>query len=153
LGVAEYMNTNSILLGVGSANRDEIFKTLASTFVISGLIGEKEVDELVAKLIERENLSTTGIGKGLAIPHASINSIDETVIALGVVPGGVDFGSVDGKPANLIFMIIGSQSVPRHHIQILAKIVRLCKNKELIDKVRNGTDTKEVLETIRMMDT
>ncbi len=152
MGIAEYIKPENIVLNIGPTSKAEIFKTLSSTFAISGMLDDSGVEELVRKLEERESMSTTGVGKGIAIPHASIDSIEETVIAVGVAPEGVDFSSVDGKPATVIFMIIGSKSVPHQHIQILAKIVRLCKKEELMKKIRGGSSAEEVLDAIRMLD-
>jgi PTS system fructose-specific IIC component len=152
MGIAEYLKPENIVLGIGKNTREEVFHILASTLASSKLLKSGEVDTLVQKLEEREALSTTGVGEGIAIPHASLDTIDDTAIALGVVPDGVDFQSVDGKPADVVFMIVGSQKVPRQHIQILAKIVRLCRNKDLMKTVRTSSSRDEVLESIRMME-
>lgn len=151
MGIAEYLLTENVVLGLKSTSRNEVFKALALSLASSGKLDKKGVEVLVRKLKERESLCTTGVGEGIALPHASLDSIKETIIALGVVPGGVEFNAIDGKPADVIFMIIGSQSIPRQHIQILAKIVRLCRNKELIKKIRNESDPSEVRDAIRSM--
>jgi len=152
MGIAEYLKLDNIVLGIPKQSRSEVFQTLASKLAESKLLEDGQVADLVQKLEEREALSTTGVGEGIAIPHASLDSIDDTAIALGVVPDGVDFQSVDNKPADVVFMIVGSQKVPRQHIQILAKIVRLCRNKEIMKTVRNSSSRDEVLEAIRMLE-
>jgi fructose-specific phosphotransferase system IIA component len=153
MGIADHINPENIILNIETKSRNEVFHLLASSLTANGRLGEKEAAELVTKLEDREKLSTTGIGEGIAIPHASIDSIQETVILLGVAPNGVDFNSIDGKPVDIIFMIIGSQAIPRQHIQILAKIVRLCRNKELMNKIRTEfTSPQETLDAIRMME-
>jgi PTS system fructose-specific IIC component len=152
MGIAEYLKPENIVLGIGKQSRSEVFLTLAEKLASSSLLQNSQVDDLVQKLEEREALSTTGVGEGIAIPHASLDSIADTAIALGVVPDGVDFQSVDDKPADVIFMIVGSQKVPRQHIQILAKIVRLCRNKDLMKTVRTSSSRDEVLEAIRMLE-
>ncbi len=153
MGIADHINPENIVLDIKAKSRDEVFRLLASSLTSSGRLSETEAEKLVTKLQEREKLSTTGIGEGIAIPHASIDSIKETVILLGVAPEGADFNSIDGKPVDVIFMIIGSQAIPRQHIQILAKIVRLCRNKELMNKIRTEfTSPQETLDAIRMME-
>ena len=152
MGIADHMIPEALLLGLHSASRDELFATMADSLAAAGVMDMGSRDALVEKLKERESLSTTGIGDGIAIPHASLDSIEETVIALGVAPDGIDFGALDGKKADVIFMIVGAQRVPRQHLQMLAKIVRVCKDKELMKSIRSETDPKNLLSLLRMQE-
>jgi mannitol/fructose-specific phosphotransferase system IIA component (Ntr-type) len=104
---------------------------------------------LIDKLLEREALSSTGIGGGVAIPHASGENIEQMLVAIGQVPGGVEYEAIDDEPVELVFMIIGSERVPRVHLQLLATIVRACKNSELVKELKtsdNGTDIYKLIE-------
>jgi len=90
---------------------------------------------LLDKLLEREALSSTGIGGGVAIPHASGENIDDMIVTVGQIPEGIDYQSIDEKPVYLVFMIVGSERVPRVHLQLLATIVRACKNNVFIESL------------------
>lgn len=149
MSIAEYIKPEYIVLDMKPQSRHDIFTRLSSCLLSTGVIDKSEEEILINKLEEREKQSTTGVGEGIAIPHASLESFPETSIVIGVVPEGVDFNSVDGKPVNVVFMIIGSQAVPRLHIQILAKIVRLSRNRQLMKKIEGGTSPEEVLDAIR----
>ena len=153
MSIAQYIKPENIVISSNAGSRLDIFNELVSSLATAGVLENSDKNTLVQKLEEREALSTTGVGEGIAIPHASLSSIKETVIALGISRKGIDFSSVDGAPVDVIFMIIGSQNVPRQHIQILAKIVRLCKNKDLMKTIRSGATQKEILEAIRMVET
>lgn len=153
MGITEYIRPECVLLNMKSRTRQEVFAELSQTLVTAGLLDAAGCAQLVQKLEERERLSTTGVGESIAIPHASLEGFNETVIIVGVVPDGVDFASVDNQPVRVVFMIVGSQAVPRLHIQILARIVRLCRNKDLIKKVRDATAPREVTEAIGLLDT
>ncbi|GMT41748.1 MAG: PTS sugar transporter subunit IIA [bacterium] len=152
MSVAEYIKPEFVALDLKSKTRHEVFETLTSCLSTAGVLDKPGADLLVQKLEDREKMATTGVGEGIAIPHSSIDGISNTAIAVGVIPGGVDFASVDSRPVNVVFMIIGSKSVPRLHIQLLAKIVRLCRNGRVMKKVREGKTSGEVLEAIRMED-
>ncbi|MBI5178361.1 MAG: PTS sugar transporter subunit IIA [Nitrospinae bacterium] len=152
MSIAEYIRPECILLNQAGGSKREVFEMLAGSLVGASLLDKAGADVLVRKLEEREKLSTTGVGEGVAIPHASLEGFNETVIVIGLFPQGVDFASVDSQPVKVVFMIIGSQSVPRLHIQILARIVRLCRNKELMNKLQSSAAPDEVLASIKEVD-
>ena len=152
MGIAEYMRADCILLDMKSTSKQEVFDTLTSGLLTAGLLDDAGVKLLVKKLEERESLSTTGVGEGIAIPHASLEGFSKTVIPMGLVPDGVDFASVDGKEAKVVFMIVGSLSDPRLHIQILARIVRLCRKPGLLKELMEAKTPQEVIDIIRKWD-
>ncbi len=152
MSIAEYIRPDCIVLNMKADTKRKVFEELSLSLVNAGLLDKTGAETLVNKLEDREKLSTTGVGEFVAIPHASLEGFNETVIVIGVLPQGVDFASVDSQPVKVVFMIIGSQAVPRLHIQILARIVRFCRNKELMQKLQSITTPQEVLDAIRMVD-
>lgn len=152
MSIGDYIKPEYVLLNMKARSRHEVFLELAGCLQTAGLLDKANVEMLIHKLEEREKLSTTGVGESIAIPHASLEGFSETVILIGILPDGVDFASVDGQPVKVVFMIIGSQAVPRLHIQILARIVRLCRNKDLISKVQSAASPQDALEAIRQVD-
>jgi len=85
-------------------------------------------DRLTAILMDREGLGSTGIGEGVAIPHGKIPGIDRLVAVFGRSPGGVQFASIDGKPARLFFLILAPENSAGMHLKALARISRLLKD-------------------------
>ncbi len=152
MSIGDYIKPEYVALNMKAQTRHDVFAELTGCLESTGLLDKANAEVLIRKLEEREKLSTTGVGESIAIPHASLEGFSETVILIGVLPEGVDFSSVDGQPVKVVFMIIGSQAVPRLHIQILARIVRLCRNKELIKKVQMASTPLEALEAIRQVD-
>ncbi len=152
MSIIDYMKPEWITLNLKSKSRHEVFLEMASALGRTGLLDDEGIGALVNKLEERESLSTTGVGEGIALPHASLKGLKETVIGIGVIPDGVDFGSLDSQPVKVVFMIVGSQSVPRLHIQVLARLVRLCRHKDLKEKIMECSAPEKALEAIRMVD-
>ena len=85
-------------------------------------------DRLTAILMEREGLGSTGIGEGVAIPHGKVPGIDRLVAAFGRSREGVQFASLDGKPARLFFLILAPENSAGMHLKALARISRLLKD-------------------------
>jgi fructose-specific phosphotransferase system IIA component len=79
-------------------------------------------------VLAREELMSTGIGQGVALPHAKVASVDRMMVGVGLKPGGVDFQSADGRPAQIFFMIISPAAGVEQHLRIMATISRMLKD-------------------------
>ncbi len=96
-------------------------------------------------ILEREKIMSTGIGIGIAVPHVKIPAVKDFVMALGRVPGGVDFDSLDGKPVYLVIMIGASAKQKDQFLRVLAKVSLLFKNEEFRRAVMNASGPEEVM--------
>ncbi|MFP5286743.1 MAG: PTS sugar transporter subunit IIA [Thermoanaerobaculia bacterium] len=106
-------------------DKDQVLRALAGRIAGLGLVRDPE--DLFQKLREREQLGSTGIGSGIAIPHCKLPGLTEGVVAIGMVPGGVDFGAADGQPVRLLFVVLSPSASPGEHLQVLATISRWIK--------------------------
>jgi nitrogen PTS system EIIA component len=114
-----------IFPGLQAADRSQLLRIIAEKIAARGLVGSSE--ELYQKLWEREQIGSTGIGAGIAIPHSKLKGLAKGVVAIGTVPGGVDFGAADGRPVRLVFLVISPSESPAEHLQVLAAISRWLK--------------------------
>ena len=87
-----------------------------------------DVDNLVATLLKREDLGTTAIGEGIAIPHGKIGDLNRITAVFGIKHGGVDCDSLDGKPTKLFFLFVAPEDSAGVHLKALARVSRLLKN-------------------------
>ena len=109
-------------------------------------------DRLMAVLLERERLGSTGIGDGIAIPHGKMRDLDQLVLSFGRSSQGVDFESMDGKPVHLFFLLVAPENCAGIHLRALAKIARLLKNGAVRKKLGNVQDREEVYSIIQLED-
>jgi PTS system nitrogen regulatory IIA component len=111
------------------------------------IVKEKDLYE---KLIQREQLGSTAIGEGVAIPHCKMKGIKDPVVMLGVSKKGVHFHSLDGKPSHLFFLVASSPDNPSLNLQILAAIAHLVrKANSLLKKILEAKNISDILEIIR----
>ena len=108
----------------------------------------KDGKVLFKAILEREKLGSTGIGNGVAIPHAKIKGIKKPLLILGRSPEGVDFDSLDGENTYLFFMLISPQEEVGLHLKILARISHLVKDKFIVERLKKAKDKHEVFEII-----
>ena len=99
---------------------------------------------LIDILLERESLGSTGIGEGIAIPHGKSKEIDRILAAFGRSMPGVDFQSMDGKPAQLFFLLIAPEDTAGAHLKILAQISRLMKDSALRKRLMEARSREEI---------
>ncbi len=149
LKITEYLTSDLVLTGMKPEDKKDVCEIMVDMLIEKGKLSGDRKKILIEKLMEREALSSTGIGQGVAIPHASGENIENMLVAVGQVPGGVDYESIDGAPVNLVFMIIGSERSAREHLQLLAAIVRACKNHGLVEKLLNSESADEMYGHIK----
>ena len=92
-----------------------------------------EVEPIFQAVLEREKIMTTGVGRGIAIPHCKKSGCQEFAIALGIQPKGIDFNAIDHKPVKVVFLLIGPEDNPSMHIRLLSRISRLISKNSLRD--------------------
>jgi len=106
----------------------------------------KTQDEIFDGLLERERLGSTGVGQGIALPHARIAGVDEAYGALIVLEEGAEFDALDHKPVDIIFGLLVPEEATEEHLQILAKLASLLDNADFCTRLRNAKDKDELLQ-------
>jgi PTS system nitrogen regulatory IIA component len=109
-------------------------------------------DRLTGILMEREALGSTGIGEGVAIPHGKVPGIDRLVAVFGRSPGGVQFASLDGKPARLFFLVVAPEESAGMHLKALARISRLLKDERFRRKLLTAEGEDGLVRVLREED-
>jgi nitrogen PTS system EIIA component len=103
---------------------------------------------LAKVLVEREQLASTAIGEGVAIPHGKLASVGEIVACLGRAPGGVEFDSMDGQPTYLFFVLVAPESSTGAHLKALARISRVFKDPEFRRRLLAAPDSESMYHVI-----
>ncbi len=103
---------------------------------------------MVNTLLDREKLGSTGIGDGIAIPHGKLADLDELIVSFGRSRQGVDFDSMDGKPANLFFLLLAPENTTGLHLKALAKISKMMKDSAFRKKLIEAKSKDELYVTI-----
>lgn len=120
-------------------------KTLAQ-LLAQGARAEPQTVERV--LTEREQLQSTGIGEGVAIPHGALPQLETQFAALLIVPEGVDFAAIDGLAVNILFAVITPKRATGEHLKTLARVSRLLRNKAFRDRLIAAPDAKAAYDLI-----
>ena len=125
-----------------STDKQGVIRDLAAAIATSDDV--EDGDLLRDAILEREAIMSTGIGLGIAIPHAKIASVKDFVVAFGKCPKGIEFNSLDGKPVQFVVMIAGPAQQQERYLQLLARITLKLKD----SAVRRDLDAAETVEQI-----
>ncbi|RLB84413.1 MAG: PTS sugar transporter subunit IIA [Deltaproteobacteria bacterium] len=104
---------------------------------------------LVRVLMEREQLGSTGIGEGIAIPHGKVKNLESLILGFGLSRKGVDFESMDGLPTHIFFLLITPENTTGLHLKMLSRISRILKNDLFKQKLLNATNSNEIYSIIK----
>lgn len=104
---------------------------------------------IIEAVFEREKIMTTGVGNGVAIPHCKHKDCHHFAIALGIHPRGIEFESIDKKPAHIIFLLVGPEDQPGTHIKLLSRISRIISKDEVRQKILKSQTPEEVFDIIK----
>lgn len=144
--ISELLQPAAINPDLRGADKDQILEELAEALlaVTPGL----QRDEVLRVLQEREHLGSTGIGDGVAIPHGKLKELDGLLIAFGRHRQGVDFDSMDGKPAHLFFLLVAPENSVGVHLKALARISKLLKSPEVRGRLLAAPGAAEIFSII-----
>lgn len=144
--ITEFLKIESVELDMKATNKVEALLELTKLLEKSGKIEDSE--KTLEALKDREKLGSTGIGKGVAIPHAKTESAEDLVIAFGVSKQGINFNSVDEEKVNLFFVFASPLKNSKTYLKILARISRLIRNDDFREKLLNAKSPEEIVELI-----
>jgi fructose-specific phosphotransferase system IIA component len=126
--------------------KNEIIEELVNIASRSKLVKDK--DEVLKAVLEREKLVTTGVGYGVAFPHAKTKAIKGIVIAFGRSKAGIDFDAMDKKPVHLFFLIAAPEDAIGAHLNVMARLSYLMKSEKNRDILMKISSPKELLELL-----
>lgn len=141
----DFFNKDEISLDLGAADKDAALREMVGLLEL-----DPNAEEMLYKLLKkRENLGSTGIGKGVAIPHCRSLVVDRLRVAYGRKPGGLDFDAVDAKPVHHFFLIVAPPvEISNQYLPILGKIAQFCKNTKNLQRLGQIRSTDEFFDVL-----
>lgn len=124
--IADYLNRNLVLPDLAAAAKSEVLKELVEP--LKDEFPDLDLENALQVLLEREQLGTTGIGGGVAIPHGKLVGLDRIILVVGRSRQGVRFDALDSKPCTIFFLVLAPEQAAGMHLRILAHISKLLKD-------------------------
>jgi fructose-specific phosphotransferase system IIA component len=130
-----------------STNKPAVMRELVEILKDAGKISDTE--SVLDAINSREELGSTGLELGIAVPHAKSESVKNLTLAIGISPEGIDFSSLDGKPSHLFFLMLAPPNQSGPHIEALAEIAKLSRSRAFCDALVRAHTPQEVVDLFK----
>jgi nitrogen PTS system EIIA component len=131
--LTQYIRSDCFLPNLSGRTREAALLEIVKAIAGSGLIHNEQ--EVYARLMERESIQSTAVGNGIAIPHCFTDDVPDLIITVARSLAGLEFDSFDGKPTQVVFLLMGNRQEHSLHLKALARIARLIKSTAFIEKI------------------
>jgi PTS system fructose-specific IIA component/PTS system nitrogen regulatory IIA component len=141
---ADFVVVKSIQPNLAATDKESVLRELIGGLVAAGQIPKDAMDDVCATVLEREHLGSTGIGRGVAVPHAKHSGVARPVGTVGISRAGVDFQSLDGEPVHLFFSLVSPPERATDHLAVLEYVSRQLR-KDLFCKLLREAESADAV--------
>ena len=143
--ITDFLSRETIVPALASRDKNAALEEMAEYL---GATHHLDRNKVLKVLLERERISTTAIGEGVAIPHGKLNGVERVVGVFARSPEGIDFASLDGAPTHLFFVLVAPENAAADHLKALARISRLLKDEVFRRRLMAGQSSQELYTII-----
>jgi mannitol/fructose-specific phosphotransferase system IIA component (Ntr-type) len=143
-----FISPKAIRAQLSSTTKEGVIKELVGALVVAGEIRAADQDDIVKAIMKREELGSTGIGRGVAVPHTKHGSVEKLVGTVGVSSEGLDFESLDGQKASLFFLLVSPPDRPGDHLRALENISRQLRDDQFCRFLRQSTTAEDIQQLL-----
>ena len=141
---SDFVATDAIRADVEAGTKQGVIREMAEALVEAGKIAPGELEGIVKAIMKREDLGSTGIGRGVAVPHTKHPSVDRLVGTVAVSRKGIDFESLDGEPVHLFFLLVSPPDRPGDHLRALENISRQLRDDEFCRRLKASSTSADI---------
>ncbi|HTI50352.1 MAG TPA: PTS sugar transporter subunit IIA [Planctomycetaceae bacterium] len=150
--LSDFVVKQAILTDLKVATKDAAIRSMVESLGASGSIKAGEQESIIAAILKREELGSTGIGKGVAVPHTKHPSVDRLVATIALSRNGVEFSSLDGEDVHILFLLVSPPDRPGDHLRALENISRHLRNDNFCNFLKQAPSPEAVLELLEEAD-
>lgn len=150
--LSDFVVRNAIVTDLKVATKDAAIRGMVESLGKSGSIKAGEQESIIAAILKREELGSTGIGKGVAVPHTKHPSVDKLVATIALSKDGVEFASLDGEDVHILFLLVSPPDRPGDHLRALENISRHLRNDNFCNFLKQAASPEAVVELLEEAD-
>ena len=147
MNIFSLLSRDTILPNLKAQEKSEILEQMIAS--LEDQVSDDELEKIKEAVFEREKIMSTGVGKGLAIPHGKAAGIEQTYAAFAILEEPVDYEAIDDQPVNMVFLLVGPQASNSLHIKMLSRISRLMNNSDFRERLRDCSSADEIIEEFK----
>ncbi len=150
--LTEFVVKEAILADLSPTDKEEVIREMVGSLETHGAIRAEDEQEVISAILKREELGSTGIGNGVAVPHAKHPAVDELVATVAISRNGVDFSSLDGEPVFILFLLISPLDRPGDHLRGLENISRHLRGQDFCSFLRQADSADAIWNVLQEAD-
>ena len=148
----DFIVSESIDPDIGAASKDDTIRTMVANLRTAGAVPASDEEAVISAILKREELGSTGIGNGVAVPHTKHPCVDRIVATVAISKNGVEFASLDGENVFILFLLISPPDRPGDHLRGLENISRHLRNQDFCSFLRQANSAEEIIELLKEAD-
>jgi mannitol/fructose-specific phosphotransferase system IIA component (Ntr-type) len=146
--LSDFVVRDAILVDLQATGKEEAIREIVRSLYDAGQIAEADIDGVARAILNREELGSTGIGQGVAVPHTRYPKVSRLIGTVALSQRGVDFAALDGEPVDILFLLISPPNQPGDHLRALENISRHLKNERFVSFLRQARTREAVTELL-----
>jgi len=150
MSILEHLQESQVSVTIEPGDKENIIGQLAQLFKDAGKIND--TDPVIRALMDRELVSSTGVGQGVALPHARSTEVRDLMVCCGICPTGADFDALDNEPVHVFFAVLSPQDAPGAHLKLLSSITRVLSDEAVRHQLQNALTPGEVIKIIEKVE-
>jgi nitrogen PTS system EIIA component len=149
---ADFICFEAIIPELKTRDRNGVIRELVSALYKAGQLGKGNCEEIIKAVIKRENEASTGMGKGVAVPHVKHKVVKDVVATIGQSSAGIDFSSLDKQPVYSVILIISPVDNPDKHLQVMENVFKHLQEEKFRKFLRQSKEAEEIEDLLREAD-
>jgi len=149
---ADFVSREAIRADLAASDKEGVVREMVCAVLEAGSIEADEQESIVKAILKREELGSTGIGRGVAVPHTKHPSVDRLVGSVAISHSGVSFDSLDGEPVHMLFLLISPPDRPGDHLRALENISRQLRDDTFCRFLRQSKNAEEIWQLLEEAD-
>jgi fructose-specific phosphotransferase system IIA component len=147
MALIDLVSEDIVIIPLVSKDKPDVLRELVQVLKDTG--GIDDFDTALKAVQDREDKQSTGLEKGIAVPHGKTDAVSSLKLSIGIAPQGIDFDSLDGQNSKLFFLLLAPTGYAGPHVQALAEIAKLAQSKAFCQALVNAGNAEEVVELIK----
>src|SRR3954454_18864769 len=146
--LSDFVVREAILVDLKATGKEETIREIVRSLHDAGRLAEGDIESVSRAILSREELGSTGIGQGVAVPHTRHPTVQRLIGTVALSRRGVDFAALDGEPVDILFLLISPPNQPGHHLRALENISRHLKDERFVNFLRQAKTREQVVELL-----
>ena len=148
----DFVVGESIIVDLKATGKEEAIREMVGSLHRAGRLGNDELESVIRAILGREELGSTGIGQGVAVPHTRHPTLNRLIGTVALSRRGVNFAALDGEPVDIFFLLVSPQNQPGDHLRALENISRHLKEERFVSFLRQARSKENVIEVLEGAD-